>query len=118
MRKYSRIHFDQEAWIETEAPAQRFIVSILDISLKGVLIELPTEANLTEGAPLTLNIPLLGQEVDIRMQAVSRHRHENKMGCEWVGIDLDSMTSLRRLLELNLADNDLLERELGQLCHG
>jgi hypothetical protein len=39
----------------------------------------------------------------------------NLVGLEITSMDLDSATNLRRLVELNLADPSLLERELSQL---
>ncbi|MEW6765369.1 MAG: PilZ domain-containing protein [Pseudomonadota bacterium] len=116
MRKYSRIQFDTDAQLET--PQQRFAVHIIDISIKGVLLEVPEDAHTPDNARFSLHIPLSDESLAIHLQAVPRHREGRRLGCEWVAIDLDSMTSLRRLLELNLADNRLLERELGQLCHG
>lgn len=38
------------------------------------------------------------------------------LGLRCRNIDLDSITHLRRLLELQLGDATLLQRELGQLC--
>jgi hypothetical protein len=36
-------------------------------------------------------------------------------GLQWRNIDVDSLTHLRRLLELNLNDPSLLDRELADL---
>ena len=117
VRKYSRIQFDADARIEFAG--QHYAARILDISLKGVLLDvsgaMPTPS---DNQTFVLHIPLLDQVTSIQMQALLRHQEGQHIGCEWVGIDLDSMTSLRRLLELNLADNSLLERELAQLCLG
>lgn len=116
MRKYSRIQFDADAQIGLAG--QRYAARILDISLKGVLLDVPSTMPTPDDQTFVLHIPLLDQVTSIQMQARLRHQEGQHMGCEWVGIDLDSMTSLRRLLELNLADNSLLERELAQLCLG
>lgn len=116
MRKYSRIQFDTEAQIEL--PDGVIAARILDISMKGVLLELPEGAAAQMESFFILNIPLQEGVSNIHMKAVLRHQEGSRIGCEWVGIDLDSMTNLRRLLELNIADNTMLERELAQLCHG
>lgn len=116
MRKYSRIPFDTEARLELSG---RFLSArILDISMKGVLLELPENEDIPMGSLFNLTIPLLDEASSIHMRAVLRHREEGHIGCEWVGIDIDSITSLHRMLELNIADNTVLERELHQLCHG
>jgi hypothetical protein len=113
-RKYSRTPFLADAVIEA---TERIPVHVLDISLKGVLIELPNEASQPALEPYRLCIQLAEGETSICMKAVTRHREGNRIGCEWTGIDLESMTHLRRLLELNLADSELIDRELHQLQH-
>ncbi len=115
MRKYSRIKFDADARIELADQSRP--ARILDISLKGALLDVPGMVTAVLNQPITLHIALLDQVNSIEMKAMIRHQEDQHIGCEWIGIDLDSMTNLRRLLELNLADNSLLERELAQLCH-
>jgi len=117
IRKYSRIPFVADALIETGT--ERLQARVLDISLKGVLIALEGEASPPASEPYTLCIRLAEAEADaaICMEAVTRNRNADKLGCEWTGIDIESMTRLRRLLELNLADCELIERELHQLQH-
>lgn len=114
-RTYSRIPFVADALIETDT--ERLQAHILDISLKGALIALEGEASPPATEPYTLCIWLAGADTAICMEAVTRNRDTNRLGCEWTGIDIESMTSLRRLLELNLADCELVERELHQLQH-
>jgi hypothetical protein len=41
--------------------------------------------------------------------------HDGQLSLSCTEIDLDSITHLRRLLELNLGDPDLIERELSDL---
>jgi hypothetical protein len=44
-----------------------------------------------------------------------RHSERAQVGFECEYIDLDSISNLRRLVELNLGDSVLLERQLGSL---
>ncbi len=115
IRKYSRIPFVADALIETGT--ERLQARILDISLKGALIALEGEASPPASEPYSLCIRLAEADTAICMEAVTRNRDADRFGCEWTGIDIESMTSLRRLLELNLADCELIERELHQLQH-
>jgi len=48
---------------------------------------------------------------------VIRHIEENHIGLKCHSIDIDSITHLKRLVELNLADETLLHRELETLIH-
>ncbi|MOA67711.1 Cyclic diguanosine monophosphate-binding protein [compost metagenome] len=44
-----------------------------------------------------------------------RHDNDGHLGFACLHIDLESITYLRRLIELNLGDEDELQRELGSL---
>lgn len=46
------------------------------------------------------------------------HQKDGLLGLQCREIDLDSITHLRRLIELNLGSSELLERELGALVQG
>ena len=43
------------------------------------------------------------------------HQDENILGLSCEKMDIDSVSHLKRLVELNLGDQDLLERELDSL---
>ena len=43
------------------------------------------------------------------------HETDNETGLQCNAIDIDSVTHLRRLVELNLGDSDQLNKELSQL---
>ncbi|MCL2020607.1 MAG: PilZ domain-containing protein [Betaproteobacteria bacterium] len=123
-RRFSRIHF--EALAELSVGELRVAVKVLDLSLRGALVQVagtPLPA-LTPAAPCTLAIDL-GEEISedfpeggILMDAVVAHVHENIIGLRCVEIDLDSITSLRRVVEFNLGDEAILSRELEYLSYG
>ena len=45
------------------------------------------------------------------------HIEDDHTGYRCEHIDLDSISHLRRLVELNLGDPDILDRELSELSH-
>ena len=51
------------------------------------------------------------------MQTAVAHIDANSVGFICEHIDLDSISHLKRLVELNLGDEDLLHRELHALIH-
>jgi len=112
-RQFSRIHFATDARLflqGTQYPAE-----ILDLSLKGALIR-PVEAlPPSDGAHAVLQIRLDHQGTSIRMEGHISHHEASHYGFTCREIDLDSITHLRRLVELNLGDASLLERELSHL---
>ena len=89
---------------------------VLDLSLKGGLVELATSAQLPTGEHCQLDVTLDANEpVVIHMQSTIAHHEGRRTGLLCTSIDIDSVTHLRRLVELNLGNPALLERELSAL---
>jgi hypothetical protein len=89
---------------------------LLDISLEGALLEMSADWPGVLGAKCKLRLDL-GQEAVIIMQATVAHLEGTRMGLRCDNLGLDSITHLRRLVELNAGDPNLLERELPALLH-
>ena len=51
----------------------------------------------------------------ITMEVENVHAREQKLGFHITKLDIDSMTELRRLVELNTGDDEILHRELEQM---
>ena len=116
-RHHSRITFHTTAHLLFGA--KQFDVKVLDLSLKGALVQV-SDADLGEAAltepTCQLKINLDDAESNqITMDTQIAHAHGNRAGLLCRNIDLDSVTHLRRLVELNLGDPSLLERELSAL---
>ncbi|MDH3354944.1 MAG: PilZ domain-containing protein [Chromatiales bacterium] len=94
-----------------------FPAELLDISLKGALINKPVGVELPMDSTCDLHIVLEGSDVAINMSGHVTHLLETQVGVCCDHIDLDSITHLKRLVELNLGDESLLERELHELVH-
>lgn len=112
-RKFSRISFRTEASLFL--PDGEYVVDVLDLSLKGALIHPNANVFITVGTNCTLKIHLDQTGSSIRMGATVVHHIANYYGLLCRDIDLDSVTHLRRLVELNLGDEALAEREFSQL---
>lgn len=112
-RHFVRVTFDAPALLTTASNA--FSVHVLDLSLKGALLTAPVQANLEPGMLCQLTIPLAETGNHIAMAAEVAHIQGLHTGLLCRGIDLDSVTHLRRLIELQLGDPALLERDLGEL---
>jgi len=108
-RRFTRIPFDADAVLERDG--QEWPCTVIDLSLKGALIERPAAWDGAQGEDCTLRLAL-GEEVQIGMAVTVAHIEEGQIGLSCHDIDLDSITHLRRLVELNLGDAALLEREL------
>ncbi|MFT4243339.1 MAG: PilZ domain-containing protein [Acidovorax sp.] len=112
-RHFVRVGFDAPALLTTASAA--YSVHVQDLSLKGALLLVPAQASLEPGALCQLTIPLADTGNHIAMSAAVAHLQGRHAGLLCRGIDLDSVTHLRRLIELQLGDPALLERDLGEL---
>lgn len=110
-RTHQRVHFEGHAQLITTAG--RATVQVVDVSLKGALVKLPAAAQLDSGEPVLLALSL--GDVTIKMAAEVAHLAGPEAGLRCVAIDLDSITHLRRLIEMNLGNPKLAERELRAL---
>ena len=112
-RKFTRILFSIKAELEVEGNC--YPVSIHDISLNGALITAAESTQSLKGKLGTLNFCLSDNESYVEMHIAVVHETEEEMGLQCNAIDIDSVTHLRRLVELNLGDSDQLDKELSQL---
>lgn len=113
-RRFTRISFNQS--VEFSHAGQVFSTSLLDISLKGALFEQHPDAHLTLGDPCRLCIELNPEE-KIEMDGEIAHLTSDRIGLKCTGIELDSITALRRLVEMNLGNEELMQREFQALLH-
>ena len=111
-RHFHRVSFVSN--VKVSLDEQSWECSLLDISLKGVLIEPPEKFDVQSDALYSICLTL-NENIAINMQAKIIHSKPNHLGFQWINIDLDSLTTLRRLLELNLNDPDGINRELAEL---
>ena len=111
-RQFSRILFD--AWVELQQGDKSWQAAIVDVSLKGLLVREPMAWSVDAAKPVHAAIRL-DSSASIQMSVISRHRENDLIGFECQHIDIDSISNLRRLVELNLGDPELLERQLGAL---
>lgn len=89
---------------------------LLDLSLKGALLEMSADWRGACGDPFQLKLDL-SEDVSILMKGTVAHVDGRRTGLRCNDIDIDSVTHLRRLVELNACDPALLERELAALLH-
>ncbi len=112
-RHYIRVTFDAPAELTTGEGA--YSVHILDLSLKGALVILSPGVFLTPGTICQLTVPLTGTRDHIAMSTTVAHVEGRCAGLLCRSIDLDSVTHLRRLIELQLGAAHLLDRDLAEL---
>ncbi|MGZ0078910.1 PilZ domain-containing protein [Methylomonas sp. BW4-1] len=111
-RRFHRIFYHTGAVLT--GSGQTYPCKIIDLSLRGCLLD--CEQPLAGQADTLYNLKFdLSEEISISMEVAATHADANRVGFKCVHIDIDSISNLRRLVELNLGDSELLERELAAL---
>ena len=114
-RQFARVAFAAGAGLITTQ--EHLQCQVLDISLKGVLLQLPEGHTPQAGMPCLVKLPLGAGDGDvvIAMAGELAHVEGGHAGVLCRSIDLESITHLRRLIEVNLGDPTASERELKAL---
>lgn len=113
-RHYARVNFVEQAHLQYADQSRE--VTLHDISLKGALIELaqPVANDLT-GSACHLSLRLADSSIVLYFDAQVAHAEGTAMGMTFTGMDSDSITHLRRLLELNTGNPEEIDRELSYM---
>lgn len=112
-RRFVRIAFLGPAMIECGGTKTE--CAVLDISLKGVLIDVPPTVKVALHTHCSVTVHLGAGDAHVTMNGEIVHITGNHLGVRCEEMDLDSATHLRRLVELNLGDDALLQRQLAAL---
>jgi hypothetical protein len=111
-RRFQRIQFDADSRLRQGD--RSWEVELCDVSLRGLLVERPPGWDANPGQPFIAEIDL-SEVLQIRMEVTLARTEDGLLGFDCRHIDLDSISHLRRLIELNLGDEQLMERELTML---
>ncbi|MFY0639993.1 MAG: PilZ domain-containing protein [Bermanella sp.] len=111
-RHFTRIPFDAQTTVSQGNHS--WPVDLIDLSLNGVLFKQPDVWNIHPGNPLMIDIRL-ADHTHIKMECHLVHITPVYVGCQCSHIDLDSITLLKRLIELNVGSDEYVERELAAL---
>jgi hypothetical protein len=112
-RHFSRVPF--HAPVHLYLKHQTLDVELLDIALKGALVKTTAPAIVALQDECRLVLCLAHDDMDIEMRGQVVHLEGHNIGMACQDIDVSSLTCLRRLLELNTGDADLMDRELSLL---
>ncbi|QOC22334.1 PilZ domain-containing protein [Wenzhouxiangella sp. AB-CW3] len=118
-RRFHRFPFQAQALLRV-GDSSRVPAVLLDISLNGALLEVPglTQVSLEENAGelgLSVRGEINGAEVSMTMEVSVVRIEAERLACRFRGVDPESFSSLKLLIEDNLGDVSLLDRELTQL---
>lgn len=112
LRQYARIPFHADVMLYVHG--ERIKVQLVDIALKGALVQTEAPHTLALHDTCRLELPLAGSE-GVAMSGKIVHLDQLHIGIACHSMDLGSLTQLRRLIELNTGDTEMMDRELSHL---
>ena len=110
-RNFQRVPFATEA--EINCNEKKFNGDLLNISLKGALINVYGPLPLEKDNICELLIHLVDSEITMQFDVDLVHREENKFGFKFIGKDTETMIHLRRLLEFNIGSSEAIDKEIS-----
>lgn len=113
LRHYVRIPFDADVLLKLHDKA--FKVHLVDISLKGALVQCDSNDSFQLNDPCRLKLPMAQDGEGIVMVGHIAHLDGSWVGIACTDIGVTSLTRLRRLIELNSGAPSLMDRELHHL---
>jgi len=113
-RRFTRVPFDTN--VELTQGDIHCTGHLLDISLRGALAEVSAVPLFVAHQAVELKVPL-EDGTAIVMTAELAHQINKNLGLKCTHIDIDSISHLRRLVELNMGDPAACDRELAELIN-
>ncbi|MDJ0740266.1 MAG: PilZ domain-containing protein [Gammaproteobacteria bacterium] len=113
-RRFHRIGTDKP--VAVRSASGDHAGTTLDVSLRGLLLEPSDGWQPQSGTPVEARIRLDdGDDCCIDLQGRVAHVDARRIGIHVTAVDVESASRLRRMVELNLGDTTLIERELAEL---
>lgn len=119
-RRFQRVNFKHEAVLYANASDTSADVTLKDISLNGAMVTCPPDwpKTITDVTLLIQLIPCSGESsCEIQIDGVVKHTESGDIGIQFQSMDLESASQLKRLLELNLGDEQELHHQLEELLN-
>lgn len=112
-RRFFRVVFSTPA--QLSQGQKSWSTYLLDLSLQGALVERPADWPEGSEGRFELSFTLADSDINIVMEVEPSHSAANRLGLYCHHIDIDSASHLKRLIELNVGNADMLQRELAHL---
>lgn len=114
-RRFTRIVFS--APVRVSIGDKTHHSTLIDVSLKGVLIARTPDLGEIETKACHLKFCLNESDIEIEMDGHIAHVEDTQIGITCDKIDIQSVSHLKRLVELNVGSAELLDRNLASMTH-
>ncbi|KJY83721.1 pilus assembly protein PilZ [Vibrio galatheae] len=112
-RRFSRIVYQTQATLTQDTTSIVALVS--DLSLHGLLVSSEQSSLLDRDKPVNVEFSLAGSDVTIQLVGNIVGLNNNVIRLSIDHIDIESIGHLKRLVELNVGDDELLHRDIEHL---
>ena len=112
-RRFSRIIYQVPALIEQNDLAMQAMIQ--DLSLHGLLLKVEDAKPLDSLLPVEVGFSFIQSEQTIQLSAGIVSIAGNEIRLKISNIDIENISQLKRFIELNVGNNEILNRELEHL---
>ncbi len=110
-RQFRRIPFEAEVSLSVDQ--DKWSAELLDVAMKGAMVGTDTPLPFSLGTKCNLCITLPGTPISLKFLAEMTHFEESRYGFKFISEDLETLTHLRKLIELNTGDTEATRSELS-----
>ena len=118
-RRFSRIVYQVATKLtqDTSVVQNNSVVegTVQDLSLQGLLIDCAGHHQLNHQLPVMISFQLTDSDINIQLEASIVSTINTSVRLRIEHLDIDSISHLKRLVELNVGDDELLYREIEHL---
>ena len=108
-RRFNRVTCEEKVLVCFDGSIVR--AQLLDISLKGALVEFENDVTFQHGDILDITLSLDNSDIVLQFESKVMHRSNNVAGVKFIRIDLDSMIHLRSFIEARTMDPEQVVKE-------
>lgn len=112
-RRFSRVSFAEKSIVEFGGSS--FEVNLLNISLKGALVQFGQDIKCRQDDKWELSFHLGNSDIKMEFKAVVVHADGDLAGVKFMETDLNTMIHLRNLMEARTMDPEKVRSELDFL---
>lgn len=110
-RRFRRIPFAAE--VTLKAGQKAWSGELLDVAMKGAMVGTSVPLPLDLGTKCSLCITLPGTPISLEFHSELIHCEECHYGFKFISENLETLTHLRKLIELNTGDAEATRSELS-----
>lgn len=111
-RRFRRIPF--EAQVSLNIDQKVWAGELMDVAMKGALVSTIEPLPIAPDTPCSLCISLPGTPISLDFEVQLIHSEDNHYGFKFISENLETLTHLRKLIELNTGDAETTRSELSE----